>query len=306
MQHTQYGIESISSNDDVSLVCLTPSGERYTVIGVPPVWIEQQVNEGELTSGTTKLVFANDTTIDTSTGSVNTTSLPSLIGNSNNGRKTQIRHLATIGSKTVLLVRVLASNAMTGFSNAELSDGAFGTDGDPINLKTQYESCSYGQLQMGPAVDRASHVDDGNINTNIVNGATTVTIAATVGIQSQNTMTNQVTAALIIQFSVSSRDELADYVMYCLPPNSFDGIAYAYIYNWLSVYKNEWCTYVSAQMHELGHNLGLAHSNEDNVEYADQSGLVRSYPSKKVSLTSILFQADCRCICHPVISRLSP
>jgi hypothetical protein len=278
VQHTQYGIESISSNDDVSLVCLTPSGERYTVIGVPPVWIEQQVNGGELISGTTKLVFANDTTIDTSTGSVNTTSLPSLIGNGDSG---QTPIFATIGSKTVLLVRVLASNAMTGFSNAELSDGAFGTDS--VNLKTQYESCSYGQLQMVPAVDRASHVDDGNINTNIVNGATTVTIAATVGIQSQNTMTNQVTAALIIQFSVLSPDELADHVMYCLPPNSFDGIAYAYIYNWLSVYKNEWCTYVSAQMHELGHNLGLAHSNEDNVEYADQSGLVRSYPSKKVS-----------------------
>ena len=281
VQHNQYGIGSSFSNDE-SLVCATPSGEIYNV-DVPPGWTKQKEKDGDLTSGTTKLVFAKGTTVDTSTGKVNTMSLPDLKGNGNKGRKTQIRHLATIGSKTVLLVRVLASNAMTGFSNAQLSDGAFGTNGDPINLKTQYESCSYGQLQMGPAVDRASHVDDGNINTNIVNGATTVTIAATVGIQSQNTMTNQVTAALIIQFSVLSPDELADHVMYCLPPNSFDGIAYAYIYNWLSVYKDEWCTYVSAQMHELGHNLGLAHSNEDNEEYADQSGLVRSYHSNTVS-----------------------
>ncbi len=34
------------------------------------------------------------------------------------------------------------------------------------------------------------------------------------------------------------------------------------------------CEYVSGQMHELGHNLGLAHSNEGGYAYNDQSGMM--------------------------------
>jgi hypothetical protein len=274
VQHNQYVIGSNFSNDE-SLVCATPSGEIYNV-DVPPGWTEQKEKDGELTSGSTKLVFAKGTTVDKSTGKLNTMSLPDLKDNGNKGRKTQIRHLATTGSKTVLLVRVQASNGVTSFSNAQLSDGAFGTNGDPINLKTQYNSCSYGQLQINPNVDRASTVDDGDINTDIVNGATTVTIAATVGTDTDAAMRNQVTAALNAQFGVQSPELLADHVMYCFPSNSFAGIAYAYINGWMSVYNNEWCTYLSVQMHELGHNFGLAHSNEGSTVYADQSGMVRS------------------------------
>ena len=67
--------------------------------------------------------------------------------------------------------------------------------------------------------------------------------------------------------------------MYCLPPNTMQGIAYATINSWNSVYSNEWCTYVSAQVHEIGHNLNLAHSNERGIEYDDRSGLMGfSYP----------------------------
>jgi len=30
-----------------------------------------------------------------------------------------------------------------------------------------------------------------------------------------------------------------------------DGIAYAYINSWNSVYSNQWCNYLSAEMHEV-------------------------------------------------------
>jgi hypothetical protein len=59
--------------------------------------------------------------------------------------------------------------------------------------------------------------------------------------------------------------------------------------SWLSVYNNQWCNYVSGQMHgkynviffhdsnirniEIGHNLNLAHSGETST-YDDQSGMV--------------------------------
>lgn len=34
------------------------------------------------------------------------------------------------------------------------------------------------------------------------------------------------------------------------------------------------CNYPSAQMHEIGHNLNFAHSNEGATSYADQSGMM--------------------------------
>ena len=316
VQHTQYANGSDSSNNDVSLVCETPSGEMYTV-DVPPGWIKRMVKDGQLTSGASQLVFAKGTTVDKSTGKVNNRSVPTITkkkiapglyakkvngngngtgngngngtngggnnGKNNNGKK-KIRHLATTsGIKSVLVVRVIASNAQTGFSNAELSDSVFGTDGDQVNLKTQYNKCSHEQFQIAPATNKLSILDDNNINKDIVNGATTVTIAAGVTADDDDeTMRNQITDALNAQFGVGSPTQLADHVMYCLPPGSMGGIAYAFINGWMSVYSNDWCTYPSVQMHELGHNFGLGHSNEVGP-YEDKSGMVRSFPSKTTS-----------------------
>merc|ERR1719261_1119471 len=39
-----------------------------------------------------------------------------------------------------------------------------------------------------------------------------------------------------------------------------------------SFYNDKQCTYSSAQLHEVGHNLGLAHSGEGDAQYADTSG----------------------------------
>lgn len=42
----------------------------------------------------------------------------------------------------------------------------------------------------------------------------------------------------------------------------------------LSVYLNNWCTYLSAQMHELGHNIGWGHSNTPTQKYSDRSDML--------------------------------
>lgn len=51
-------------------------------------------------------------------------------------------------------------------------------------------------------------------------------------------------------------------------------IAYAYINSYLSVYNDQWCNSPSGQLHELGHNLNLAHSGEGTNAYGDQSGMM--------------------------------
>jgi hypothetical protein len=90
--------------------------------------------------------------------------------------------------------------------------------------------------------------------------------------QGDGIMRNAITAALNENFGVSPSN-LADHVMYCLPAGTMSGIAYAYINSWNSVYSNQWCNYVSAQMHEIGHNLNAAHAGEVGT-YKDQTGMV--------------------------------
>jgi hypothetical protein len=86
-------------------------------------------------------------------------------------------------------------------------------------------------------------------------------------------MQNAITAALKQNFGVSSPAALADHVMYCLPPGTMNGIAYAYVNSWMSVYSDQWCGSLSGQMHEIVHNLNLAHANEKGA-YNDQTGMM--------------------------------
>lgn len=56
-----------------------------------------------------------------------------------------------------------------------------------------------------------------------------------------------------------------DHVMLCLPPGtqrygSTSWRAYAYINHYLQVYHDDWCNYPKTQVHEMSHNLGLAHA----------------------------------------------
>lgn len=142
------------------------------------------------------------------------------------------RKLAT-GTKNMLAVRIIASDASTTASESEISDGWFGTNGDSVNLKSQYAACSYDKLQMNAA-------NSGGIS----NGVTTVTISNTVSGTSDSVIRE---AALTALGSLATQ---FDYTMLCLPPGtSGDWIGYAYMNGSLSVYNDAWCGYVSIQMH---------------------------------------------------------
>ena len=73
-----------------------------------------------------------------------------------------------------------------------------------------------------------------------------------------------------------------DHIMMCLPPGTNGPIGYAYLNDRVSVYNEytrggqskSWCTAVSIQMHEIGHNLNLYHSGVGGDQYADTSGVM--------------------------------
>ena len=185
------------------------------------------------------------------------------IAKTNEGRRLpEGRRLDSVGDKSVLVVRVVLADGAPTSSVAQLSDSVFGTDGDTINLKSQYAACSQDQLNFNPTT-----------GTGIVDGVIEVTLPNTVS-EGDAAVRNAVTTALNAQFGVTSPTAIADHVMYCLPTGTMPYLAYAYINHWLSVYSDQWCDRPSAQMHEVGHNLGLAHSGEGTNEYADNSGMM--------------------------------
>ena len=157
------------------------------------------------------------------------------------------------GTKTVLAVRIILNDAT--YSHATqtgLSNDVFGNGVDTINLKTQYAACSYNQLVFNKAAGRniLTTVTPNSGDTAISNGVVDIRVNHSKA-AGDATVRNAVTAEINRVFGVTSPTQLANHVMYCLPTGVMIGIAYAYINSWNSVYTNEWCNYVSAQMHEV-------------------------------------------------------
>jgi hypothetical protein len=188
--------------------------------------------------------------------------------NNNNANRSG-RHLSET-NKTVLVIRVEANDGSTTSSAAKTAEEIFGIGGnDEFNLASGYTGCSYEKLNFSPATH--SGVND---------GVYTMVLNESLASKSMSYVEGKVVDAAVDVFGdLSSK---FDYVMICTPPLADDGIAYAYVNSWLSVYHDDWCNYPSAQIHELGHNLGLAHSNEA-TPYDDQSGMV----SMKLHITDI-------------------
>ncbi len=157
------------------------------------------------------------------------------------------------GTRRVLAVRVIVNDGT--YSHADqtgLSNDVFGNGIDPVNLKSQYAACSYNQLVFEKSLDRnLSTTITPNIgDTAISNGVVDIRVNhnKTAG---DGTIVNAVTTEINRVFGVTNPNQLANHVMYCLPSGVMSGIAYAYINSWNSVYSNQWCNYLSGQMHEV-------------------------------------------------------
>jgi len=164
--------------------------------------------------------------------------------------------------RTVLAIRVVANDSATTASEATISDEVFGTSGDDVNLRTQMARCSLNQVDFAPA--SGPWGDDGVVTVNLNMNVTGV---------SDGTVRNAVESALDAEYGSEWRAQ--NHAMFLLPPATGMGsIAYAYVGGKISVYKDYWGLRPSSQMHEIGHNIRLAHSNEGGNSYQDQTGMM--------------------------------
>ena len=256
--------------------CELDDGNIIPIKGRGAAFWEQKMESGEFKSGETEVSGCDF--VRSSQGGDAECFIPpghtrflSNVVNTDNQEVHERRKLAIVGEKKILVVRVIAANGSTTSSEDALVGNVFT---DSVNVATQYTACSNGQLNFQQTDDMTlTGTNDGD-ETGITNGVTTVRVPMDAIKGGDQAMRGEIATALNQNFGVTSPSQLADYVMYCLPPGVMNGIAYAYINSWNSVYSDAWCNYVSAQMHEIGHNLGLAHSGEGGATYADQSGMV--------------------------------
>jgi hypothetical protein len=163
----------------------------------------------------------------------------------------QSSRLLQSGTRTVLVVRVILTDGAYNYADQTgLSNDVFGNGVDAVNLKSQYAACSANQLTFNKSPNRSMSSNPNDGTTAINNGVVDIKVdlAKSAG---DNSVRNAVTTKINSVFGVTSPNQLANHVMYCLPSGTMGGIAYAYINSWNSVYANEWCNYLSAQMHEV-------------------------------------------------------
>ncbi len=196
------------------------------------------------------------------------------------------------GEKELLVIRVEGKDgSSTTESREKLIENIFT---DEISVSNQFAACSNNQFLIRPAEG----------SPNIDNGVITVEVDKVTGVD----------AAVIYQeietLSLSTNHfgrplEDFDHVAICMPPGvttlrleeeqqenrkwiAFVPTESPYT-TYMSIYNDEWCSSVSAMMHEIGHNLGLQHSGEAQSEsnsnaYDDETGQMGvSYRSKTAS-----------------------
>eukprot|EP00980_Cylindrotheca_fusiformis_P003004 scaffold695_cov113-Cylindrotheca_fusiformis.AAC.1 len=269
---TAYIKEILADVTMQELVCFTSNGKIFAVPSADQEWIDEKQRTGELISGETILDLPPNTMVDMETFSIDLAYPPNLLNTvdeESQNRRRQLRRLAVTGTHTVLAIRVIASDASASLTEADISDGIFGTIDDPANLVTQYKACSYGKLQFKPTNDKKGKTR------NIKDGATTIKIDIPTK-QGDAKIMEAVNAKLVTEFGTSQAKDLADHIMYCLPPGTLTEkqLAFAFVNGYQIWFNDVNCGYLTVQMHEMGHNLGMGHSGEDGNEYGDTSGLV--------------------------------
>jgi len=161
----------------------------------------------------------------------------------------------TMGTRSVAVVRISTTDSSVNASAREIDNALFG---DGINFVSQYRACSFGQLNWV----RSRY--GGVINMRLNRGITSFSGAAEVIKMAEK--------KIRARYRIRSASDLADNVLFCVPPGTGKWAASAGVNFWRSQFNSEWCTSLTANMHEIGHNLGLGHASENGEAYGDRTG----------------------------------
>jgi hypothetical protein len=234
-------VRYIDFTESEELECEDPESGAIVALLNMPQWLRDKFENNEIHSGVDTLfsngaAFSQDGTelILPKGGFVE-------IGKREDGGR---RMAASTGVNNVLVVRANAIDDSTSANEAELSDSWFGTGNDLVNLKSQYSDCSFGQLTCNPFDGVTSN------GTSVSKGAISVNIAMDVTAVADGIVRDAMRSAATNQ--LGDLPSQFDHVALCIPPGtSGRWIAYGYVNSWLTVFNDNWCTYVSAQMHEV-------------------------------------------------------
>jgi hypothetical protein len=278
----------------ISLICETPDLTLYEVVcpEITESWILEKQKTGELLSGETLLVFESRASLN-SQMQIESSSLPQLV---NSGAR---RNLASTGEiREIIVIRIEQDGTGAGstLTEEEIKDHIFG---DNINVKTQYNLCSHGELTM---------VESENEGLN--GGVISVTLEASPA-NGYISYINSVIAAAKAEHGTSILNG-AEHIMMCCPPDTWPANGVSLENSWfsgfskfeghlsfiqsilLSIFANhellfllpdgDSCSYVSTTMHELGEfKFDLAQFSQFTEMLHSQHSVLSFSPSSKVT-----------------------
>ena len=214
-----------------------------------------------LMSGAT-LFFISKATINDDKIIMRQNTMPEILGNS----QIHTDYSPFVGNKTILAIKVDATDTETTSSASKISDKLFGTSGDKVNIKSQISGCSMNQLNFIPF---NGTTPSGEV---ILNGVGNVDLPFDLKNKMNESYENKIFRA--VKKKYGNLKGHVDHLLLVLPKNAANYVAYAVLNGWVSAYNDDIVLYPTMVMHEISHNMGFEHSSEGNKEYGDGTGVL--------------------------------
>ena len=227
--------------------------------------LREKLARGELVSGATK--FLKNPNVELTEGVLR---VPRGVAIGLKKKRVDRKLAIVTGSKPILAVRVTATDYDVEDDAAEISDNIFGTYGDPNNLASQLKDCSSDQLEI--TTTYSVDISDKLEAPGVINVTLSIPLEGSTTAQVRNAITDAVQAKL--GFNLPGPFQHVMYVIRGCFPNNCPYAAYAYVNSWLSLYQGGYYKMTGVQVHELGHNLNLAHSGLGGGPYNDHTCMV--------------------------------